>query len=115
MATLVLQSIGAVAGQFLGGPIGAAIGQTIGAVAGSAIDQRLFAPGGRDVSGPRLTSLSGIASNEGAAIARVYGRARVAKAPSGKYAGSGLTDGRLIRRVSTFACTRVTKISLPIL
>jgi len=77
MATLVLQSIGAVAGQFLGGPIGAAIGQTIGAVAGSAIDQRLFAPGGRDVSGPRLTSLSGIASSEGAAIARVYGRARV--------------------------------------
>lgn len=77
MATLVLQSIGAVAGQFLGGPIGAAIGQTIGAVAGSAIDQRLFAPAGRDVSGPRLTSLSGIASNEGAAIARVYGRARV--------------------------------------
>ena len=77
MATLVLQSIGAVAGQFLGGPIGAAIGQTIGAVAGSAIDQRLFAPGGRDVSGPRLTSLSGIASNEGPAIARVYGRARV--------------------------------------
>lgn len=77
MATLVLQTIGAVAGQFLGGPIGAAIGQTIGAVAGSAIDQRLFAPGGRDVTGPRLTSFAGIGSNEGAAIARVYGRARI--------------------------------------
>lgn len=77
MATLVLQTIGSVAGQFLGGPIGAAIGQTIGAVAGSAIDQRLFAPSGRDVTGPRLASLSGIASNQGAPVARVYGRARV--------------------------------------
>lgn len=77
MATLVLQTVGAVAGQFLGGPIGAVIGQTVGAVAGNAIDQRLFGPGARDISGPRLTSLAGIASTEGAPIPRVFGRARI--------------------------------------
>lgn len=77
MATLVLQTVGAIAGQFLGGPIGAAIGQTVGAVAGNVIDQRLFGPRARDVTGPRLTSLAGLASTEGAAIPRVYGRARI--------------------------------------
>ncbi len=77
MATLVLQTVGAIAGQFLGGPIGAAIGQTIGAVAGNAIDQRLFGPQARDTSGPRLTSLAGLGSTEGAALPRVYGRARI--------------------------------------
>ncbi len=79
MATLVLQTAGAVVGSFLGGPIGAAIGQTVGALAGAAIDRKLFARSGssRAVEGPRLKSLDGISSTEGAPIPRVYGRARV--------------------------------------
>ena len=78
MATLVLQVAGAVLGEIIAGPIGALVGQTAGAVAGSAIDQLLFGRGrGRNVQGPRLKSLEGLTSNEGAAIARVYGRMRV--------------------------------------
>ncbi|MBX9759155.1 MAG: hypothetical protein K2Y29_10300, partial [Beijerinckiaceae bacterium] len=75
MATVVLQTIGAAVGQFLGGPIGAAIGQTVGAVAGSAIDQRLFGP--RGANGPRLSSMPALASTEGAPVPVVFGRARV--------------------------------------
>ena len=75
MATVVLQTVGAAVGQFLGGPIGAIIGQTVGAVAGSAIDQRLFGPKAPD--GPRLNTMPALASTEGAPIPVVYGRARV--------------------------------------
>jgi len=77
MATLVLQTVGALAGQFIGGPIGAALGQAAGAAAGAAIDQRLFAPKPPHVRGPRLTALNGVASTEGAPVPRVYGRARL--------------------------------------
>ncbi len=75
MATVVLQTIGAVVGQFLGGPIGAAIGQTAGAIAGATIDQRLFGPKPGD--GPRLSTMPAMASTEGAPIPIVFGRARV--------------------------------------
>ncbi|MFM9974324.1 MAG: glycoside hydrolase/phage tail family protein [Beijerinckiaceae bacterium] len=82
MATLVLQTAGAVIGSFLGGPIGGAIGSVIGATAGSVIDQSLISSvrskGGRKtVSGPRLKDLDGISATEGAAIPRLYGRARL--------------------------------------
>ena len=78
MATLVLQTAGSTLGASLGGPIGAVLGQTAGAVAGAAVDRALF--GGGPVSlreGPRLTTLGGLTSTEGAAIPRVYGRVRV--------------------------------------
>jgi len=75
MATVVLQTVGAAVGQFLGGPIGAIIGQTVGAVAGSAIDQRLFGPKAPD--GPRLHTMPALSSTEGAPIPVVYGRTRV--------------------------------------
>jgi hypothetical protein len=80
MATLVLQTAGAVIGSFVGGPIGAAIGSTIGTVVGSTIDQALIGQlsGGRKTShGSRLKDLDGISASEGAAIPRLYGRARL--------------------------------------
>ena len=78
MATLVLQVAGSVIGDFIAGPIGALIGQVAGAVAGSAIDQQIFGrTRGRSVQGPRLKSLEGLSSTEGAPIPRVYGRVRV--------------------------------------
>jgi hypothetical protein len=76
MATLVLQAAGAALGNALGGPVGAVIGRALGAAAGGALDQRLFG-GGRHVEGPRLSSLNGLGSTEGAPIPRVYGRARI--------------------------------------
>ena len=76
MATLVLQAAGAAIGNALGGPIGAIVGRAVGAAAGSAIDQRIFG-GGRHVEGPRLTTIAGLASTEGAPIPRVYGRVRI--------------------------------------
>jgi hypothetical protein len=75
MATVVLQTIGAAVGQFLGGPIGAVIGQTAGAIAGATIDQRLFGP--RPGNGPRLSATPAMASTEGAPVPIVFGRARV--------------------------------------
>ena len=88
MATLAL----AVAGAAVGGAIlpagvtvlgatltGAAIGSQVGALAGSVIDQALLGGSGRarQFEGPRLSELHITASTEGAAIPRVYGRARL--------------------------------------
>lgn len=79
MATLLLQVAGSALGTALGGPIGAVIGQAIGGIAGARIDQSLLGGSGgtRTVEGPRLTEIDGLASSEGAAIPRVYGRARI--------------------------------------
>jgi|SRR5829696_9402584 hypothetical protein len=78
MATLLLSTVGSAAGSALGGPIGGAVGRVLGAAAGALVDRALV--GGdspRFVEGPRLTELDGLASSEGAAIPRVYGRARI--------------------------------------
>jgi len=79
MATLVLQAAGAALGASLGGPMFAAIGQAAGALAGSMIDRQVLGGGAatRHVEGPRLKTLDGISANEGAPVARVYGRVRV--------------------------------------
>jgi len=79
MATLLLQVAGNALGSALGGPVGAVIGQAVGGVAGAMIDQSLLggAGGNRAVEGPRLSEIDGLASTEGAAIPRVYGRARI--------------------------------------
>ena len=74
MATLVLQAAGAVVGGILGGPFGTVLGRAVGAVAGAAIDSSLLAGSQGNRIGPRLTSLAGVASTEGAGIARVYGQ-----------------------------------------
>lgn len=88
MATLALAAAGAAAGSavlpagltVLGATItGATLGSQIGALAGSYVDQALFGASGdtRTVEGPRLQHLHVTSSTEGAAIPRVYGRARL--------------------------------------
>jgi len=78
MAALLLSVAGGAAGSALFGPVGAIAGRLAGALAGNAIDQSLFASR-RDVAidGPRLSDLTVMASTEGAAVPRVYGRARL--------------------------------------
>ncbi len=66
------------AGSALFGAGGAVAGRLIGAVAGSVIDRALFGANARKHSeGPRLAALDVMGSSEGAAIPRVYGRARI--------------------------------------
>ncbi|MGL4635977.1 MAG: baseplate multidomain protein megatron [Beijerinckiaceae bacterium] len=85
MATLVLQTVGSALGTLVGGPVGGAIGSAIGSSLGSVVDQSLGqmvgsagSSGGRRFSqGPRLKDLDGITATEGAAIPRLYGRARL--------------------------------------
>ncbi|MCG7392571.1 glycoside hydrolase/phage tail family protein [Microvirga sp. ACRRW] len=78
MATLVLQTVGSVVGGMVAGPLGAMAGRALGGLAGAVIDNTLL--GGADtkhVEGPRLKEIEGLTSTEGAAIPRVYGRARI--------------------------------------
>jgi hypothetical protein len=78
MAALLLSFAGMSAGSALFGAGGAVAGRLLGAVAGSAIDRALFGGNARKHSeGPRLASLDVMGSTEGAAIPRVYGRARI--------------------------------------
>jgi hypothetical protein len=79
MATLLLQVAGAALGTALGGPVGGMIGQALGGIAGARIDGSLLGGGGgtKIVEGPRLTEIGGLAATEGAAIPRLYGRARI--------------------------------------
>ncbi len=88
MATLALTVAGAAAGgallpagiSVLGTTIsGAVIGSQMGALAGTFVDQALFGASNatRAASGPRLSDLKVTASTEGAAIPRLYGRARL--------------------------------------
>lgn len=78
MAALVLSVAGGAAGSALFGPIGAIAGRIVGAIGGSAIDNALLGGKSNPVDGPRLADLDVMASSEGAPIARVYGRARIA-------------------------------------
>ncbi|MBO0134565.1 baseplate multidomain protein megatron [Agrobacterium burrii] len=75
MATIVFQAAGAALGSFFG-PIGAIIGQAAGALAGNAIDRALLS-NGRTVSGTRLSTARIPGADEGAAINRLYGTARI--------------------------------------
>ncbi|WP_442754715.1 baseplate multidomain protein megatron [Methylocystis sp. JAN1] len=78
MATLVLQTIGSVVGGAIGGPIGGAVGRLLGGLGGGLIDQALKPHASPRYSvGPRLKSMDGVASTEGAGVPRVYGRARI--------------------------------------
>jgi hypothetical protein len=89
MATLILGTLGQAVGQAILGPTafslfgasisGAAIGGAIGSALGSFIDNNYLLKG-REITreGPRLASIALQAAEEGAAIPRVYGRARLA-------------------------------------
>jgi hypothetical protein len=77
MATLVLQTLGTVIGG-AAGPIGTTLGQVAAGVGGALFDAALQPQASPRYSiGPRLKSMDGIASTEGAAIPRVFGRARI--------------------------------------
>lgn len=79
MATLLLQVAGAALGSALGGPFGGALGQALGGLAGASIDQAWLggSGGNKVVEGPRLKEVNGLAATDGAAIPRLYGRARL--------------------------------------
>ncbi|MCC3244692.1 glycoside hydrolase/phage tail family protein [Methylocystis sp. WRRC1] len=78
MATLVLQTVGSVVGGAVAGPIGSTIGRLVGAAGGAFIDQALQPQSSPRYSiGPRLKSMDGVTSMEGAGVPRVYGRARI--------------------------------------
>ena len=79
MAALVLSIAGGAAGGAIYGSVGAIAGQLAGAIGGHLIDQALFGDNkARHVKGPRLADLDVMTSTEGAPIARLYGRARLA-------------------------------------
>jgi len=75
MATIVFQAAGAALGGIFG-PVGAIIGRAAGALAGNAIDRALLS-NGRTVSGARLSTARIPGADEGAAINRLYGTARI--------------------------------------
>jgi hypothetical protein len=79
MATLLLKVVGTAIGTLLGGPFGAAIGGALGGLAGASVDSALLSSmtPNRRVQGPRLQSFPGITAQEGSAIPRLYGRARL--------------------------------------
>jgi hypothetical protein len=94
MATLVLQSVGSVIGG-AAGPFGGMAGRLIGGLGGAMIDQALQGQNAspRVSAGPRLKSMDGVSSTEGAGIPRVYGRARIG--------GQMIWATRFLERVNT--------------
>lgn len=75
MATILFQAAGAALGGVFG-PIGAIIGRAAGALAGSVVDRALI-NGNRTISGARLATARIPGADEGTAVNRVYGTARV--------------------------------------
>lgn len=82
MATLLLSAAGAAVGSGFGGTVlgltGAAIGRAAGATLGRVIDQRLLGMGAEPVETGRVERFRLMGASEGAAVAQVYGRTRVA-------------------------------------
>ncbi|MDX2264605.1 MAG: glycoside hydrolase/phage tail family protein [Hyphomicrobiales bacterium] len=79
MATLALSAAGSAIGNAVLPGVGGVIGRAAGAVAGGFIDSALFGASGQTSArnGSRLSDLQVTASTEGAAIPRLYGRARL--------------------------------------
>ena len=82
MATLLLAAAGSALGGAVGGSvagIGAmALGKAAGAIVGSVLDQRLLGLGSAPVETGRVERFRVMGSSEGAPLARVFGRYRVA-------------------------------------
>jgi GTA TIM-barrel-like domain/Putative phage tail protein len=82
MATLLLSAAGAALGGAVGGSFAGmsslVLGKAIGATLGSVIDQRLLGAGSAPVETGRVERFRVMGSSEGAALARVFGRTRVA-------------------------------------
>jgi hypothetical protein len=82
MATVLLSAAGAAIGSGFGGTVlglsGAVIGRAVGATVGRTIDQRLLGGGADAVEVGRVDRFRIMGASEGAAVARVWGRARIA-------------------------------------
>ena len=87
MATLVLSAVGAAVGSGFGGTVlglsGAVIGRAVGATIGQAIDRKIFdqrviGSGSEAVDQGRIDRLRVMTSAEGAPIAQIWGRQRIA-------------------------------------
>jgi hypothetical protein len=82
MATLVFSAVGAALGSGFGGTVlglsGLVIGRAIGATVGRVIDQKLLGAGSEPVEVGRLDRLRLTGASEGAAIAQIWGRMRIA-------------------------------------
>jgi len=75
MATVLLQAAGAALGGVFG-PVGAVLGRAAGALAGSVVDRALI-NGSSTVTGARLSMARYPGADDGTAVTRVYGTARV--------------------------------------
>ncbi len=75
MATILFQAAGAALGGVFG-PVGAVIGRALGAMAGNAVDRAVLG-GSRTVTGQRLGAARIPGADDGTAINRVYGAARI--------------------------------------
>ncbi|MCR8723636.1 baseplate multidomain protein megatron [Frigidibacter sp. ROC022] len=82
MATIVFGALGAAAGASVGGGVlglsSVLIGRAIGATLGRAIDQRLLGAGSEPVETGRIDRFRLTGASEGAGIARLHGRMRLA-------------------------------------
>lgn len=82
MATILLSTVGAAIGGTFGGTVlgltGAAIGKAVGASIGGMIDQKIMGQGSRVVETGRVEQFRLQGVREGAAVPRVFGRARIA-------------------------------------
>ncbi|MBS7539391.1 baseplate multidomain protein megatron [Ancylobacter lacus] len=78
MATLLLGAAGASLGGALFGPVGALAGRAAGGLGGAILDNALLGGSGNTArQGPRLGDMQNMTSTEGAAMPRLYGRARL--------------------------------------
>ena len=75
MATILFQAAGAALGGVFG-PVGAMLGRAVGGLVGSVVDRALI-NGGQTVSGARLATARIPGADEGTAINRLYGTARI--------------------------------------
>ncbi|ODM44505.1 glycoside hydrolase TIM-barrel-like domain-containing protein [Cereibacter johrii] len=82
MATLLLAAAGSAIGAGFGGTVlgltGAVIGRAIGATVGQMIDQRLMGAGSQTVRTGRIERFRLMGAGEGAPVAQLFGRNRVA-------------------------------------
>ncbi|MGP3696026.1 baseplate multidomain protein megatron [Rhodobacter sp. NSM] len=82
MATLLLAAAGSAVGAGFGGTVlgltGAVIGRAVGATLGQLIDQRLMGTGSQTVRTGRVERFRLMGAGEGAAVAQIFGRNRIA-------------------------------------
>ncbi|RID91408.1 host specificity protein [Gemmobacter lutimaris] len=82
MATILLSAAGAAIGSGFGGTVlglsGAVIGRAVGATLGRVLDQKLLGAGSEAVEVGRVDRFRLMGASEGAAVAQVFGRVRVA-------------------------------------